>query len=281
MVAAGFPYRSRHSGTRSLAISGAREYQDRALNFAHRGALTVAPENTLASFQKAREMGADGVELDVMLCADGEVVVSHDFTVERTTDGRGRIAELPLARLKALDAGAWFSPLFAGERMPTLREVLAWAGEDMLLNIELKSQSLGTDGVEQKVISLVREHQMEHRVVLSSFNPLALRRAKQMAPDVHTGLLYAGDLPIVFRRAWLRPLSLADALHPQFEMVNESYLAWARRSGYRVNVWSPTEAAEMQRLVELGVDMIITDRPDLLADVLTQGEPSADPERGK
>ncbi|MDP2952502.1 MAG: glycerophosphodiester phosphodiesterase family protein, partial [Chloroflexota bacterium] len=145
----------------------------------------MAPENTLASFQKAREMGADGVELDVMLCADGEVVVSHDYTVERTTDGQGRIADLPLATLKALDAGVWFSPLFAGERMPTLREVLAWAGQDMVLNIELKRTSLGTDGLEQKVISLVREHNMEHRVILSSFNPFVLRRAKHLAPDVH------------------------------------------------------------------------------------------------
>jgi glycerophosphoryl diester phosphodiesterase len=256
-------------------------YLDRPLVFGHRGALTIAPENTIASFQKAREMGADGVELDVMLCADGKVVVSHDYALERTTDGKGRIADLPLSRLKALDAGSWFSPQFAGERMPTLPEILVWAGEDTLLNIELKSQSLRTDGLEQRVIALVREYQMEHRVVLSSFNPLALRRVKRMAPNLHTGLLYAGDLPIFLRRAWLRPWALVDALHPQFEMVNEAYLAWAKRSGYRVNVWSPTEASEMKRLIGLDVDIIITDRPDLLAQALKQEERSADAERGR
>jgi glycerophosphoryl diester phosphodiesterase len=262
-------------------VTGGFPYRDRALNFGHRGAPIAAPENTLASFQQAREMGADGIELDVMLCADGDVVVSHDYTVERTTDGEGRIADLPLSQLKTLDAGAWFSPQFAGERVPTLREVLAWAGEDILLNIELKSLRLGTDGLEKKVVSLVREHRMQHTVVLSSFNPFALRRVRQMAPELHTGLLYAAGLPVYLRRAWLRPLALVNALHPQFEMVNEAYMAWARRSVYRVNVWCPTETLEMQRLVRLGVDMIITDRPDLLTNVLRDGEPRADPRRGK
>ena len=120
-------------------------YVSRPLNFGHRGAPKAAPENTLASFQKAREMGADGVELDVMLCADGEVVVMHDSDVERTTDGHGRIPDLTLAQVKALDAGARFGPPFVGERVPTLREVAAWAQNDMLLNIELKSVSVRGD----------------------------------------------------------------------------------------------------------------------------------------
>jgi len=193
MAAQGFPY-----GTRPL-------------NFGHRGAPKVAPENTLASFQKAREMGADGVELDVMLCADGEVVVSHDFSVDRTTDGQGRVQDLPLADLKALDAGSWFGAEFRGERMPTLLEVVQWAGDDLLLNIELKNLGIGTEGLESKVIAIVREHKLEQRVVLSSFNPLVLRRIRQLAPTLHTGLLYSGDLPLCLRRAWLRPLARPDA----------------------------------------------------------------------
>ncbi len=242
-------------------------YKDRPLNFGHRGAPTVAPENTLASFQKAREMGADGIELDVMLCADGKVVVSHDFSVERTTDGQGRVAEITQAQLRALDAGAWFAAQFAGQRIPTLREVVQWAGKDMLLNIELKSMSLRTDGLEEKVIAIVREYHLESRVVLSSFNPFAIRRVKQMAPDLHTGLLYAGKLPIYLRRAWLRPFAHPDALHPQYGLVNDAYLLWARGKGCRVNVWAPDELNDLQRLVAQGVDMIITDRPDLLAAV--------------
>jgi glycerophosphoryl diester phosphodiesterase len=243
-------------------------YAYRPLNFGHRGAPKAAPENTLASFQKAREMGADGVELDVMLCADGEVVAMHDFVVERTTDGHGRVRDLTLAQLKALDAGAWFGPQFAGERVPTLREVAAWAADHMLLNIELKSVSIRADGLEEKVIAIVREYGLEHRVVLSSFNPLALRRVKKIAPTLHTGLLYAGHLPIYLRRAWLRPLVRPNALHPQYEMVTDAYLWWARRKGYRVNVWTPDQTLDMQRLIDQKMDMIITNRPDALAMML-------------
>jgi len=243
-------------------------YRDRPLNFGHRGAPMAAPENTLASFQKAREMGADGVELDVMLCADGEPVVIHDFSVERTTNGHGRVKELTLAQLQALDAGSWFNPQFAGERIPTLREVAAWAGEDILLNIELKSTSIHGDGLEEKVIAIVHEFGLEQRVVISSFNPFALRRVKQLAPHMHTGLLYAGDLPIYLRRAWLRPLAHPDALHPYYGMVTADYLSWARRKGYRVNVWTPDQVADWHRLIAQKVDMIITNRPDALVMVL-------------
>lgn len=243
-------------------------YVSRPLNFGHRGASKVAPENTLASFQKAREVGADGVELDVMLCADGEVVVIHDSDVERTTDGHGRIQHLTLGQIKALDAGARFGPPFAGERVPTLREVAAWAQSDMLLNIELKSLSVRGDGLEEKVIAIIREYGLEGRVVLSSFSPLALWRVRHLAPDLNTGLLYAGDLPIFLRRAWLRPLARPTALHPHYRMVSDAYLLWARHKGYRVNVWTPDQILDLQRLIDQRVDAIISNRPDVLATML-------------
>lgn len=240
-------------------------YNGRPLNFGHRGASKVAPENTLAAFQRARELGADGVELDVMLCADGEVVVMHDFSVDRTTDGRGRVRDLTLAQIKCLDAGSWFGERFAGERVPTLQEVAQWAGYDMLLNIELKSLSVRSDGLEKRVVATIREFGFERRVILSSFNPLALVRVKRLAPELNTGLLYAPDLPVFLRRAWLRPLAQPDALHPHYEMVSDSYLRWARGKGYRVNVWTPDQVTDLQRLIEQRVDGIITNRPDALA----------------
>jgi glycerophosphoryl diester phosphodiesterase len=243
-------------------------YVSHALNFGHRGAPKAAPENTLASFQKAREMGADGVELDVMLCADGEVVVMHDSNVERTTDGHGRIPDLTLAQVKTLDAGARFGPPFVGERVPTLREVAGWAQNDMLLNIELKSVAARSDGLEGKVIAIIREYGLESRVILSSFNPLAIWRVRRLAPNLQTGLLYAGDLPIFLRRAWLRPLARPNALHPHYEMVSGAYLLWARRKGYHVNVWTPDHTLDLERLIEHKVDAIITNRPDTLATLL-------------
>lgn len=245
-------------------------YCDRPLNFGHRGAPMAAPENTLASFQKARELGADGVELDVMLCADGEPVVIHDFSVERTTNGHGRVRELTLTQLKALDAGSWFYPQFAGERIPTLREVAAWAGKDMLLNIELKSTNIRGNGLEGRVIAIVQEFGLEQRVILSSFNPFTLWRIRQLAPHLHTGLLYAGDLPIFLRRAWLRPLARPNALHPHYKIVTNDYLVWARHKGYRINVWTPDQIADWQWLIAQKVDIIITNRPDALAMVLKE-----------
>jgi len=246
-------------------------YKNCPLNFGHRGAPKAAPENTLASFQKAREMGADGVELDVMLCADGEVIVIHDSSVDRTTHGHGPVRQLTLAELKALDAGSWFGPQFADVHIPTLREVTEWAGNDMLLNIELKDWTLDANGLEQKVIAIVREYEMERRVLLSSFNPLRIWRVKRLVPNLHTGLIYEQRLPIPLRRAWLRLLAHPDALHPEYKMLTESSLLWARRKGYRLNAWAPDEEGEMERLIAQKVDMIITSRPDVLSTVL-QGQ---------
>jgi len=243
-------------------------YPDRTLNLGHRGASKAAPENTLAAFQKAREMGADGVELDVMLCEDGEVVVMHDYTVDRTTNGHGQVKDLTLAQLKALDAGSWFGAQFAGERVPTLREVCVWAGQEMLLNIELKSVDLGGSELERKTIALVHEYGLEGRVVLSSFNPFSLWRVKRIDPSLHTGLLYAADLPVYLSRAWLRPLAHPDALHPHHAMVNEAYLRWARNKGYRVNVWTPDEVDDLARMLAYEVNIIITNRPDVLTAML-------------
>jgi glycerophosphoryl diester phosphodiesterase len=213
-------------------------------------------------------MGADGIELDVTLCADGEVVVMHDSAVDRTTDGHGRLETMTLAQVKALDAGIKFDPSFAGERVPTFREVAEWAADDMLLNVELKNMSFRGDGLEQKVIAIVRAYGLEGRVILSSFNPFALVRAKRSAPDLPTGLLYAGGLPIFLRRAWLRPLARPDALHPHYELVTDAYLGWARRKGYRVNVWTVDQTLDLERLIEQKVDVIITNRPDVLATML-------------
>jgi glycerophosphoryl diester phosphodiesterase len=243
-------------------------YLNRPLNLAHRGASHAAPENTLAAYQQAREFGADGVELDVMLSADGEAVVRHDFDLDRTTNGHGLVKDHTLAELRALDAGVWFGPQFAGERVPTLREVCAWAGQDMLLDIELKSVDVGDNGLERKVVPIVQEFGLEGRVILSSFNPFALRRVRAINPRLGTGLLYATDLPIYLSRAWLRPLVRPDALHPEFSMATDAYLQWARGKGYRVNVWTPDDPADLKHLVGLRVDTIITNRPDLLHGLL-------------
>jgi glycerophosphoryl diester phosphodiesterase len=241
---------------------------EHVLNIAHRGASAAAPANTLAAFHKALELGADGVEFDVHLSADGVPVVIHDFTVDATTDGSGRVAGLTVAQLKQLDAGATFDPSFAGERIPTLDEVLEPLGGRLLLNVELKTTSLGDNGLERAVIAQVERHGLGDDVLLSSFNPFSLRRAKQLAPHIPVGLLHGPGLPLPLRRAWLAFLAPHDARHPKHTMVDAPYMAWAKQNGYRVNTWTVDDPDEMRRLIDLGVDGIVTNVPDVLRSVL-------------
>ena len=222
--------------------------------------------------QKALELGADGIEFDVHLSADGVPVVVHDFRVDDTTDGHGRVAEMTLAQIRELDAGSSFDPAFAGERIPTLEEVLETFGERLLLNIELKYLGLRDNGLERAVIAQVERRGLGGRVIFSSFNPFALRRAARLAPHIPVGLLYAPDMPLPLRRAWLAPLCPHQARHPEHSMVDARYMAWARRRGYHVNTWTVDDPDEMRRLIGLGVDSIITNTPDVLRLVLeTQG----------
>jgi len=238
------------------------------LIIAHRGAGMLAPENTLAAFRKALELGVDGIELDVMLCKSGEAVVIHDFTVDRTTDGHGQVKDLTLEELKRLDAGSWFDPRFAGERIPTLEEVFDLVGTKAIINVELKSTSIMGDGLEKGVVELIRRKGLFDNVIVSSFNPLALWRVRRMDPRIKTGLLYASDLPIYLRQAWFYPLAQPDALHPRYDMVTPVYLEKVKAKGHRVNVWTVNDPQEMRRLIDLGVDAIITDRPGLLKEML-------------
>jgi glycerophosphoryl diester phosphodiesterase len=247
-----------------------RGMRDRVLNLAHRGASHDAPQNTLAAFRLALEMGADGVELDVQASKDGEAVVIHDFTVDATTDGQGAVKDKTLAELKELDAGSWFDDRFAGQRIPTLQEVIIVLGHQLLLNIELKIKEFGNTDLVAEVVRLIEDHNLVHRAIVSSFNPLALRRVKRLNPRLNTGLLYFFDLPAHLIRALLTFLADPDTLHPEKRLVNQEYMAWARERGYHVNTWTVDEPAEMKRLIALGVDGIITNHPDVLREVLDE-----------
>lgn len=244
------------------------DWETGRLIIAHRGASAVAPANTAAAFEKAVALGADAIEFDVHLSADGVPVVIHDFAVDATTDGTGRVAEMDLSQLQQLDAGAYFDSTFAGERIPTLEEVLQAFGDCLLLNIELKSTSPRDNGLERVVLALVEQYELGSRVLLSSFNPFSLRRAKRIAPHVRVGLLYAPDLPLFLSRAWLAPLFPHEARHPEHIMVDARYMRWARRHGYRVNAWTVDDPDEMRRLIGLGVSGIITNVPDVLREIL-------------
>ena len=243
----------------------------RVLNLGHRGASHDAPQNTLAAFRLANAYGADGYELDAQLSKDGALVVIHDFTVDKTTDGSGRVSSFTLDELKRLDAGSKFCPEFAGERIPTLAEVFDVRQAHTIVNIELKTASPRDSGLEDATIRLVRERKLEDRVIVSSFNPFSLLRVRRRAPELRIGLLYAPDLPLYLRRAWFRFVLRPDALHPRYQMVNARYMEWAQKRGCDVNVWTVDDPEDMKRLAGLGVNAIITNRPDVARDALVGG----------
>lgn len=243
---------------------------NRPLIFAHRGACRVAPENTLPAFAAAMQMGADGVELDVQYSSDGRLVVFHNPTLEKTSTGRGRVTAHTLVELRELDAGSWFAPEFAGTRIPTLDEVLTLLKGKLLINIELKALDLASRGLGPDVVQLVRRYDMAEQVVLSSFNPFALRSAKEAGPEIEAGLLLSPELPGWTRWGVIRRYSRADGLHPELVMVDQAYMARARRLGMPVRVWTVNEEADLRRMAALGVDAIITDVPDVARRVIAE-----------
>jgi glycerophosphoryl diester phosphodiesterase len=245
-------------------------YYGKTLNFGHRGASAHAPENTLAAFILAAEQGAAGIEFDVQLSSDGVPVICHDFSVDKTTDHQGKVSDFTLSELKQMDAGSWFGPAFAGERIPTLDELVDAVGDRLLLNLELKTAALRANGLEEAVAAVIRRRSLYDRIIVSSFNPAALVRLRQLDEQIDLGLLYSPDMPLYLRRAWARHLIPCQVMHPYYEMVDERYVRWAKTRGYRVNVWTVDDPAEMRRLIALGVDVVITNTPAVLRDVLAE-----------
>lgn len=230
------------------------------LNLAHRGARTQAPENTLPAFELAMAQGADGIELDVQRSADGRLFVLHDLTLERTSSGRGRAIDLRLDELQALDAGAYRGDEWRGTRIPSLDEIVDTLPPHTYLNIELKLYSARSDGLEEAVRAFVTERGIGERVVISSFNPLALWRLR--ASELALGLLYSPGMAPWLRYGQARRFLRLDALHPKHTLVR------APLPELPVNTWTVNEPEDMRRLLALGVNAIITDVPDQLASIM-------------
>ena len=226
----------------------------------HRGARGHAPENTMASFQAALDMGADGIELDVQMTKDGKVVVCHDHSLERTSNGSGWLVEHTREELRALDFGSWFSPQFAGEKIPTLREVLQWAAPtSLIVNVEIKNGPVIYEGIEEKVSALIRECRMVERVIVSSFYHPSLLKMKQLDPMIKTGLLYASR-PV---DPWLQlRVTDTDNLHPLWHYVDAAWASGTRPHGAKIFTWTINELRDWEHIKNMGVDGIMTDYPD-------------------
>ena len=227
---------------------------------AHRGASAQAPENTIAAFELAIEQGADGIELDVHLSGDDQPVVIHDFTLERTTEGAGPVRRRTVRELKRLDAGVRHAGRFRGQRIQTLQEVFERFRDRTRFWVELKGGSDLYPGIEERVVSTLEVYETVDRTLVQSFDLRALARIRTLNAEVRLGALIA--------RAPIEPLiqspRAAHAICPQATLVTAGTVARMREANLDCYVWTVNEPALMDRLVEYGVNGIITDRPDVL-----------------
>ncbi len=246
---------------------------------AHRGGAGLAPENTLAAFRNALVMGVDALEMDLHVSADGEIVVIHDPTVDRTTNGRGFVRTMSLADLQRLDAGSRFNARFAGERIPALRQVLdtvrASGDGRVRLNIETKYEAdvpSPPADFEERVLRVIREAGMSDRVIIQSFHYPSLARVKALDPAVLTAALRLAGDPAPDPLALVRGAQ-ADIYSPSVRLVTQTVIEALHRAGIPVLPWTVDNPAVMERLLEMGIgtfrgDGIITNYPDRLIQVL-------------
>lgn len=239
-------------------------------NYAHRGASGYFPENTMLAFMKAVKMGCDGIETDVQMTRDGVLVLIHDESVDRTTNGSGLVKDYSYAELCRLDAGLWYGARFAGAKIPTAEVLLLLARDTGIgIDFEIKNGIIQYEGIEEKLIELIYCHGWQERVILSSFNHYSMVHCKEIAPDLKTGLLYMEGL---YRPSLYARTTRADALHPYFYAVNEEIIREAHSEGLLVTPFTVNDPATMRRLVRMGVDGIITNYPDRLRSVIAGGK---------
>jgi glycerophosphoryl diester phosphodiesterase len=229
------------------------------LVIAHRGASAFAPENTLAAFRLARRQGAPMVELDVHQTKDRRLVVIHDPTLTRTTGRRSAVASWTLAQLAAFDAGSWFDPRFATERIPTLAAVLAALGPRMAVNIELKGGRRPYAGLEARVIALLRQMGWTRRALISSFHATRLARIRRLHPTIAIGILvHPWSLPVALARA---RRFRAVSVHPPVRVVTRALVSRLHAEGLLVFPYTVDRRDEQRRLHLMDVDGFFTNRP--------------------
>ncbi len=255
----------------ALSLEWLRAARDRMLIVAHRGSSGRAPENTLAAFEMALEQGSDMIECDVRLTKDEEVVVFHDRTLDRTTNGKGPIEEQTLEELKRLDAGSWFSSRFSGERIPTLCEALRLLENRAFLNIELKADSRTHrrhDLLEEQVLRAVKNQQAESRVFLGSFNHRLVRVIKERNPQLMTAVIYKATRDFPFRPSRLVTRAKADAFVCGRWWLRSRLLTDVQDHHIPIFVYTVNRENDVKKMARLNVDGVITNFPDIVNNIL-------------
>ncbi|WP_226584273.1 glycerophosphodiester phosphodiesterase [Halobacillus litoralis] len=255
------------TGVHTTVFADEKDSKDKVLTIAHRGASGYAPENTMAAFERAFTMKADMFELDVQLSKDGELVVIHDTTVDRTTNGTGQVKNLTLEELRELDAGSFFSKEFDGEKIPTLGEVLDKYRGKIGILIEIKSPSL-YPGIEQKVAEALQERNMDkpnnNKIIVQSFNHESVQTFHSILPLVPTGVLVGYSSNGLSDQILREFSSYADYVNPSKAMIDENLVNRIHAFGLDTHPWTVRDRQSAQALLDAGVDGIITDYPDYI-----------------
>ena len=236
--------------------------------FAHRGFSGYYPENTMLAFQKvAEETVADGIELDIQLTKDGEIVIMHDEMLDRTTNGSGWLKDHTLEELKMLSVGVNVKGFFPRQTIPTLREYFTWLKTTKLItNIELKTSYFEYEGIEEKLIAMVKEFGLEDQIWYSSFNHYTVARIKNLMPEAKCGLLTDTWLMNIGEYAASQGAASVNAR--TYFCAKEGVAADLHAHNIALQAWTPNDAEMMQELVDAGVDVLITNYPDIAAKVL-------------
>ncbi len=235
---------------------------------AHRGSSSGAPENTMAALEKAVEEMADRAEIDVQETADGVIVLCHDTSLKRVAGVNKKVSDLTLEQIKKLDVGSWFSSEYQGEQIPTLEEVMEYAKGKIDLNIEIKNLG-NSSGLPEKVIELVEKHEMQEQCVITSTNRFYLKRVKAVNPEIRTGYIISAAYGNFYSDEFIDLISIRSSF------VTERMIESAHEAGKAVHAWTVNGKVEMERLKQLGVDDMITDRPVLAREILYGEEAKA------
>ncbi|WP_225742981.1 glycerophosphodiester phosphodiesterase [Marinilactibacillus sp. Marseille-P9653] len=239
-----------------------------SLNFAHRGFSSQFPENTMLAFEKAVEAGADGIELDVQLTRDKEVVIFHDDTLERLTNGTGTLRNFTLAELQQLSIGSQKCEEVLGQQIPTLREYLNWVSDtELLTNIELKTASGDPTGLEQKVLELIDLFNVKEKIIISSFHVENMSRVKQLDSEIQTGLLVIDCDEKTVQKALELEM---DYLHPLASKLDKTVIEHINKLNLKINTWTINEVSDLQKANAANLYGIITDYPDRLKEIQEQ-----------
>lgn len=236
--------------------------------FAHRGFSGYYPENTMLAFQKtAEESLADGIELDIQMTKDGELVIMHDETLDRTTNGSGYLKDYTLEELKTLSVGVNVKGFFPHQTIPTLREYFTWLKTTRLItNIELKTSVFEYKGIEEKLIAMVHEFGLEEQIWYSSFNHYTIAKVKELMPEAKCGLLMDTWLMNVGSYAASQNAATVNAC--SWFCCKEGVAEDLHAHGIKLQAWTPNDADLMKKLVDCGTDVLITNFPDIASKVI-------------